>query len=286
MTPARSNGASAAASWCGSMNGAPTISNGDRRAAAFGEVRAFEQHLARIEADAFEPRHVGRRGNPGAAGFGIEHVAPPAGHRHDCQIGADAKFAVDVSRQLADRQAVPQRDGGAADEAVIGRVEQRPFDDGSADRVGPIEDDDGNPALGAGYRGNAHRPDERIDARAHVLQIDDEDIEPVEHLGGRPPRLAVEADRSARRGLDGVRGLDHVGLLFAPQAVLRRKDRPHLAGKPLGEQLAGVAEAVIDRGLVHEQAEARTAEQVRRLAEAHFQADLDGADLDGRFAHG
>jgi len=67
--------------------------------------------------------------------------------------------------------------------------------------------------------------------------------------------------------------LDHIGLFFTPQSVLRRKERLELAGKCGGQEIASVPQAPIHRRLVHEQAEARAAKHSGRIVEATLQTD-------------
>ena len=121
-----------------------------------------------------------------------------------------------------------------------------------------------------------HCPGERIDARAHILQVNQETIQAAQHLGRRLPRLTVQAiDRHIERLVATVRRLDHVGLLFAPQSVLRSEHSLELARKLGRQQITGIAKRTIDRGLVHEQAKASAAENSRWLSEAPFEADFD-----------
>src|SRR5205085_2241669 len=79
-----------------------------------------------------------------------------------------------------------------------------------------------------------------------------------------------------KRLISSMRRLDHVRLLFAPQAVLRRENRSELTRESLGQQIAGVVKGTINRRLVHEQAKVRAAENGRRLCEAAFEAELNG----------
>ena len=102
----------------------------------------------------------------------IQHVAPPAGHRHDFQLGADLLLAL-ISR-ASSPSVRPWRSGIVAPptKLSIARLQQRPFGDAAADRIRPVEHDDADAGRGAGDQALLHRPDERIDPRADVLQID------------------------------------------------------------------------------------------------------------------
>ena len=71
----------------------------------------------------------------------VIHLAPPALHRHDLEVGADAEVLVEQARQLADRHAVPHRDRVQADERLEAVDQHRPFDCDAADRIRPVADD-------------------------------------------------------------------------------------------------------------------------------------------------
>jgi hypothetical protein len=74
----------------------------------------------------------------------------------------------------------------------------------------------------AGLEHVAERRDEGVDAAAAVLEVDEQHVERVHHRVGRAPHLAVQAEhRNPVRRILVVRGLDHVVLLVAAQAVLR-----------------------------------------------------------------
>ena len=107
--------------------------------------------------------------------------------------------------------------------------EHRPFDRDAADRIRPIADDhlDAVPARRA--QAVRHRVDVGVDARADVLQIDDQHVEAAQHLRGRLARLAVErVDRHAPRLVAAVAGLDHVLLHVRAEPVLRAEQRGQL----------------------------------------------------------
>jgi hypothetical protein len=106
------------------------------------------------------------------------------------------------------------------------------------------------------------RPDKRVDARADVLEVDDEQIEAVEHLRRRLARLGVETVHGHAEPLVGaVAGLDHVVLLARPEAVLGTEQRLQRAREPRVQHLGGVPETAVDRSLVAEQTETTRATQ-------------------------
>ena len=59
--------------------------------------------------------------------------------------------------------------------------------------VGAITDDEGLPLFGASLHQVVHRGDIGIEARTDILQVEDEEVDLGEHLGGRALALSVEA---------------------------------------------------------------------------------------------
>ena len=120
-------------------------------------------------------------------------------------VGAEAELRVEQPRQLADRHAVPHRDRELADERLEARCERRALHVHAVDRVGAVADDDRHAVPRARAQAVGHRVDVGVDARADVLQVDDERVETAQHVRGRLARLAVERVAPAR-GAPGRRG--------------------------------------------------------------------------------
>ena len=145
----------------------------------------------------------------GMFGDGITHGSPVASKymsRRQPSIGTTSRSApmpnsvVEEPRQLADRHAVPHRDRDTGRRTTRSR----------GTSIGPST---ATPPIGLGRsqtmtlhavraRGAqavGHRVDVGVDARADVLQVDDQHVEAGQHLGRRLARLAVErVDRHAR----------------------------------------------------------------------------------------
>ena len=128
------------------------------------------------------------------------HVARPALHRHDFELGADAVMLVEQPRKLGNGHAVAHRHAELADEGLKPRLQRRPFDLDAADRIRPVADDDRYAVTRRGAQAVRHGVDEGVDAGADVLQVDDEHVDELEHLLGRLARLAVEREDRARCG--------------------------------------------------------------------------------------
>ena len=174
-----------------------------RGAAPFREQRAFEQHRARIDDGGVERRHVRRRHHPRQRRSSSANIS-----RRQPSISTTSSSAprpnclVEQARQLADRHAVTHRDRELADERFEAGRERRALDVHAVDRVGPVAHDHRHAVARARAQAVGHRVDVGVDARADVLQVDDEHVEAAQHVRGRLARLAVErVDRHApRRG--------------------------------------------------------------------------------------
>ena len=117
-----------------------------------------------------------------------------------------------------------RRDRVHPDERLELRIEQRALDDLSADRIGPIEDDEGNLLLRRGLHRQDHRRDVGPGAAADFLEVVDEDVDVLQHLGRRPAILRLVERMDPDAGL-------RIGLVLdllargdrSPDAVLGRK---------------------------------------------------------------
>ncbi len=124
-------------------------------------------------------------------------------------------------RKLAEREPVSHRHRACTDETLPALAQAHAFDR-AAGRIRPIQDPHGLAALRALFQHVTQGRDERVDAAAEILQIDEQHIEAIHHRRGRTTHLTVETeDRNAERRIVEVRRLDHVVLLVAAQTVLR-----------------------------------------------------------------
>ncbi len=120
---------------------------------------------------------------------------------------------VEQKRELGDGHAVPHRDGKLPDERLVARLQHRPFNRDPADGIGTVAHDDGKASPRRSAQAVGHGVDKGVDARTDILEVDDEDIDEIEHLGGRLARFAVEReDRHVAARVFPMRGLDHVVL--------------------------------------------------------------------------
>ena len=169
---------------------------------------------------------------------------------------------------------MPHRHRHSTDEAGEFTIQHRPLEDVAAERIGPVEHKDSNALLGGRLKTKAQRPEVGVNARADVLQIDDQDIETLEHRLSRFSHIGVKTvHRDLSQRIEHMRRLNHVVLLFGPQAVLRPKQRRQLARQTLVEDFIGGAEAEVDRRLIHHQPEPGTAQDLRRVGRANFKSE-------------
>ncbi len=117
-----------------------------------------------------------------------------------------------------------------------------------------IQDPHGLAALRALFQHVTQGGDERVDAAAQILQVDEQHVEAVHHRGGRTTHLPVETeDRNAERGIVEVGRLDHVVLLVATQAVLRPERRGQLHVAQRGQRIERMCEIRSDRRRMRQQ---------------------------------
>jgi len=150
------------------------------------------------------------------------------------------------------------------DVPVAARVLHRPLDVDAANRVGPVAHDDVNAVLRAGAHAVGHRVDVGVDARADVLQVDDQRVQAPQHLGRRFPRVAVQrVDGDALRWVVGVRCLDHIVLHVRPESMLRAEDGRQVDTVARHQLVHNVNQAMSHRGVVADHADARAVEARR-----------------------
>jgi hypothetical protein len=100
----------------------------------------------------------------------------------------------------------------------------------------------------------AQRRNERVDAAADVLQIDEQHIERAHHWARRSPHCAVEAEhRDTELRVREIRRLDHVVLLVAAQTVLRAECRGQVHVGQRGQGVERVHQVASDGGRMRQQ---------------------------------
>ena len=190
-------------------------------------------------------------------------LAAPALAADDHEIGADPVPAVHESGDLAGGHAVPVRERIEPHEGPVVVPDQVPLHR-APDRVRPVEDDDALPVRGGGFHGVRHGPDVGVVARADILDVEDERVEPLQHRRRRPPGGPVEAvdgDPSVRVG-----DLDQV-LLDGVEAVLGGEERGERHSRQPGHHVARVPEGRVHRRRVRDQPDPEAPQQLPQRRE-------------------
>src|SRR5215475_14282522 len=110
------------------------------------------------------------------------------------------------------------------------------FNSQSANRVGAVERDEPLAEFARGLHRQGHRVNKRVDARAHVLKIEDQDVYIAQHLLVRLAKLAVKRmSHNARARVAEALPFDHIVLCLAAYSMLRaekgRQINPGMAVK-------------------------------------------------------
>src|SRR5262245_33911827 len=150
------------------------------------------------------------------------------------------------------------------------------FNSQSADRIGAIERDEPLAEFARGPHRQGHRINERVDARAHVLKIEDQCIYVAQHLLSRLTKLAVKRmSHNARARVAEALPFNHIVLRLASDSMLRpEKSRQINAGMAV-KQVCGVPEIVIYRSRVANQSDARSADQRVFFRQQSLQSERD-----------
>jgi len=121
----------------------------------------------------------------------------------------------------------------------------------------------GTPWLAAARRQFAI--DVGVDPRPDVLEIDDQDVDPLEHFSRRFSGVAVQRihwHASSRVGV--IRRFDHVVLYVGPEAMLWAEDGRHVHVGGFRKSIDYVLEGVINRRVIADDANA-CAPEARRF---------------------
>lgn len=114
--------------------------------------------------------------------------------------------------------------------------------------VGSVQNPEALAALGAGLDQVSQSRHKGVDAGANVLQVGEQDIEGVHHLGRGVAHVPVETEHGDLvLRIQVVLRLDHVVLFVAPHAVLGAEGGGHLQVVAPDQGIEGVLAAVSDR---------------------------------------
>ena len=112
--------------------------------------------------------------------------------RNDVEVAGDAALFVQPAGHLAAGEAVPEGNGVEAHEGLVPLLQHRALALEAADGVWSIQDDEPDASLGACLHGKGHRPNEGVDPHPHILQVEEERVEGVQHFRGGLAHLSIE----------------------------------------------------------------------------------------------
>src|SRR5439155_8384229 len=150
-------------------------------------------------------------------------------------------------------------------ERAVVRIQPRTLNRHSIDWVWSIEHNNVNVLALAGAHRQIHRPNKGVVARADVLQINQQEIEILQHLARRLAMFAVQTvNRYSKLWMFVTSPFNHVVLGFAAIAVLRTEERAQLKQVPIFalENLGSVFQLRIHRRRMQECTDARAAQVV------------------------
>src|SRR5689334_9284710 len=120
--------------------------------------------------------------------------------------------------------------------------------------------------LGRGLEHVEKRGDEGVNAATHVLQIDKQHIEALQHRIGGTTHGAVETkDRNSMDRIEEIRGLDHVVLHVAANSMLWTESGCQLDIAGRSERIERVCECVREGSRMREQRGAPALERSAQL---------------------
>ena len=194
--------------------------------------------------------------------------------RHAASPGADPERGVEQRGQLAQRHAVADGNGELAHERSQRRIEHRPFHPHAAQRIGTVGHHDGN----AGAFRRAHHPGQRVrigvEAGAHVLDVEHQHVDAIEHRRRGFAVFAVQAVHGQAGGRIARGGDVITGLHVTAHAVFGTEQRDQREIRMRGEAVDITAQLAVQAGGIGHQPHAPAAQQVQALLQQHLDAQL------------
>src|SRR5437868_11754351 len=153
-----------------------------------------------------------------------------------------------------------------SDERAVVRIQWWTFNRYTVDRVWAVQHHNLNVCAFAGAHCQIHRPNKSVVARADILQVNQEEIEILQHLARRLAIFAVQTvNRYPKSRMFVTSPFNHVVLGLAAIAVLRTEERPQMKQLPILalEHLGSVLQLRTHRRWMQERTDASAAQFVR-----------------------
>jgi hypothetical protein len=177
----------------------------------------------------------------------------------DVYLAAGDVVLVEPEGDFSDGSSVAHGEGEQTNEGAVGGVVAGAFD-GVADGVGPVEDEDGDAVASGGAEAVGEGPDEGVDAAADIHDIEDEEVNVLEHgVGGFADFTVETVDRDLGAGVAVALPFDHVVLGVAPDAVLGAEGGGDI-DLMVEEDVEGVVVVAVYGGLVTDETDTLSVE--------------------------
>ncbi|MDX6528282.1 MAG: hypothetical protein QOH41_572 [Blastocatellia bacterium] len=254
------------------------------RPPSLGHLRALQMHSRGEYNSRLWRRHVRRRQDPGTVGVVIPKFSRPARHGYAFQIATNPELLIKHPAQLTHCHSVTRGDRELAHERGEGWIEHDAVDLNPANGVRPIAGNHLLTQLFCRPHAIGQRVNKGVDARAHVLQIKNDDVDIAQHFFRRLAGFTIERiDRQSSLSIGGVPRLNHIVLYVAANPVLGTKERCEIDVRVFVEEIGDVVKAVIYRSLVAHKANPRTSQQLDLFSEQSFNAQIDRLDTPSHY---
>ena len=160
------------------------------------------------------------------------------------------------------------------------RIDSHPLDPVAPEWIRPVQNDQLFPLLRAGLKTLSHRANVGVAAASDILHIEDQHIDPRQHLGCRLAGIAVE-----RPGLESSQGILaganlNPCLLRAVESVLRRVEGNQI--DVLSEDETGFLTRGVHAGLIGDKAHALAPQEIEIVLLQDIDSEFHGMKRESR----
>lgn len=234
-----------------------------------------------IEDGTFQSAKRGRGRNPFDASAFEKIIAMPIFHGDDVEIALDMIFRVEELGEFTDGEAVTNWQREISGEGSFAGIENRAFDNFSAERIGTIENVESDVALSSFLHAIGQGGGVGVKADASVLHIEDESVDTGEHFVSGAARVAIEAvDGKASGGI--VRGREFF-VVASGEAVFGTEERDEVKAGSFSEQVDDAAAVGVEASVIGDEADVFAAEWRELLRFENVEAGLHASGMAGMF---